>query len=101
MYEDVLRKLEENIDFRERKNRMQVIATLLIEKYHINAEPSRVKAIIEDANSMDRYWRLILADRKDLQGKDYDTKQKVEQEKQIELGYEANHFQDIKTLKML
>lgn len=101
MYNDILNKLESDIAFRERKNRMEIIAKMLIEKYHINTEPSRVKAIIEDANSMDRYWRLILMERKDLQGNDYDTKRIVEEKKELELGYEVGYNMDINKLKTL
>ena len=105
MYNDVLRELELDITFRERKNRMGIIAKMLIEKYHINAESSRVKAIIEDANSMDRYWRKILAEHKELRGIDYDpeesSKRILEEKKMIELGYETNHFQDLRKLKTL
>jgi hypothetical protein len=101
MYQDILDKLIADTSFRERQNRMLTIAEMLIEKYHINAEPSRVKAIIEDANSMDRYWRLILGERKDLQGTDYDTKRIVEEQKEIELGYSPNYERNIRTLKLL
>lgn len=101
MYQTILEKLEADTNFRERRNRMLVIAEILIEKYHINTEPSRVKAIIEDANSYDRYWRKILAERKDLQGTDYLTKREVEEKKMLELGYESNFRQNVLKLKQL
>lgn len=101
MYDEILRQLEIDETFRERKNKNLGIAEILVEKYHINASPDRVKAIIEDANSMDRYWRLILGERKDLRGNDYDTKRKVEEEKEMELGYSPHFHQDNAQLKML
>ena len=101
MYEEILQRLEADTTFRERKNKNECIAEILINKYNINASPSRVKAIIEDANSMDRYWRLILMEREDLRGTDYDTKKKVSQQKQIEFGYEVGYHENIKKLKTL
>lgn len=101
MEQEILEKLELDQNFRERKNKNLIIAQMLKEKYQVDIEVPRLKAIIEDASSMDRYWRLHTRNNKHLQGKDYGTKQKVVQEKQIVLGYEAGYNQEVKKLKQI
>ena len=93
MEQEILNKLKLEVWFRERKNRSQGIAEMLKEKYHLDVEVSRLKAVLEDANSMDRYWRLNLDDNHypELRGKDYDTKKKIVQQKQLEYGYESGY----------
>ena len=95
MDNQILERLQNDIWFRERTNKNQGIAEMLKEKYHLEIEVSRLRAVIEDANSMDRYWRLNLDDDHypELRGKDYDTKKKVVQETQAKLGYESGYHQ--------
>lgn len=96
MENQVLQYLKDEVRFRERCNKDRGIANLLIEKYHLDIDKSRLIAVIQDANSMDRYWRKLTAENKDLRGKDYDTKKIVSQRKQMELGYEVGYNNDIK-----
>lgn len=91
--------------FRERKNKDQGIVNVLIDKYPILATiPKRVLVdVVRDYNSADRYWRLLLDDNHhpELRGKDYDTKQIVEQTKEIELGYETDYDRNLKKFNNL
>ena len=89
--EQILEKLKIDVDFRERRNKNYGLAQLLKEKYHLDIELSRLKAVIEDASSMDRYWRLLTREYPEYRGFDYDTKKKVVQQKQIEYGYESGY----------
>jgi hypothetical protein len=95
MENQVLEYLRSEPRFRERHNKDRGIANLLIEKYHLDIEKSRLTAVIQDANSMDRYWRKLTAENPDLRGKDYDTKRIVEERKQMDLGYESGYYSNI------
>ena len=89
--EQILEKLKIDLSFRERRNKNLGIAVLLKEKYHLDIELSRLKAVIEDANSMDRYWRLHTRNYPDLRGKDYGDKKEYTQKVQLNLGYESGY----------
>ena len=91
--EQILEKLKIDVNFRERRNKNLGIAVLLKEKYHLDIELSRLKAVIEDANSMDRYWRLHTRNYPDLRGKDYGDKKEYTQKVQLNLGYESGYNQ--------
>lgn len=93
MDNEILTRLQNDPWFRERANKNLGIAEMLKEKYNLDIEVNRLKAVIEDANSMDRYWRLNLDDDHfpELRGKDYETKKKVVQEAQVKLGYESGY----------
>ena len=82
---------------RERSLKDRAIVNLLNQTYKaLDTKESRI-AFVQDYNSLDRYWRLLTARHPELRGKDYDTKQIVEQRKEIELGYEVGFFRDLKT----
>jgi hypothetical protein len=95
--------LEAELKARERVNKDRAIVNILMTLYDTNFGLTKDQLIkfVQDYNSMDRYWRLILADRKDLRGSDYETKEVVEQRKEIELGYESGYQTSIKNLKMI
>jgi hypothetical protein len=57
--------------------------------------------ILQTYSSMDRMWRKILEERPDLRGSDYGKKEELEQDAQIEIGYEAGYNQDVKKLGRL
>lgn len=101
MYEDTLNYLKEEPRFRERMAKDRGIVNLLIKRYPSleTIDKKILVDMVKDYNSMDRYWRMILAERKDLRGTDYDTKEKVSQEYQIGLGYEGGYHQDMLKLK--
>jgi hypothetical protein len=90
---------------RERRNKARAVAHILMEMYHIDPEKpekiskDRLMNIVNDANSLDRLWRKVTEERPDLRGKDYDTKQIVEQRAQQNLGYESGYYEHIKQLK--
>lgn len=101
MEESVKNYLEREPLFRERANKDRGIANLLIEKYHLEIEKSRLTAVIQDANSMDRYWRLLTRRYTELRGKDWLDGKRLAQQKEIDLGYEMGFNEDIKRLNNL
>ena len=101
MEQEILHKLQGSEWFRERKNKDKGIALMLIEKYLLEIESSRLTAVIQDASSMDRFWRKCTRDYPALRGKDYETKKQVVQRKQLEYGYEPNFHGNIKKLNTL
>lgn len=96
MEQEILRKLQGSEWFRERRNKDRGIALMLIDRYHLQITPAQLTLVIQDAFSMDRYWRKHTKDYIGLRGKDYDTKMIVTQRKQINLGYESGYFDDLK-----
>ena len=56
-------------------------------------------------SSYDRIWRKVLRENKDLRGEDYGeedgTKEILEQEKMLEMGYSPNYQNDVKKLSIL
>jgi len=102
----VLKKLENDKNFRERRNKTAGIAAILQEKYHLSSnnkiahDPKYFAEILTDAESMTRYWRMILKERRDLRGSDYGeedgTKESVEQNYEISLGYSPGYSEDLK-----
>jgi len=98
MKQEIENYLEEEPRFRERKNKDRGIVNLLI-KHHpiLETVPKEILIdMVKEYNSMDRYWRMITLEREDLRGNDYDTKEIVSQEKQIQLGYESNYYNNIR-----
>jgi len=90
-YDIVLNKLEDDVNFRERRNKWNGIAEILKDKYReINAD------VLVEAESMARYWRMILQTNEHLRGFDYYTKKETEQRHKMSLGYEVGYKQDIK-----
>jgi hypothetical protein len=94
----IIEYLEEQPLFRERSNKDRGIVNLLskrhkalgaaIEQGIISKE--EVTRIVQDYASMDRAWRQALEHNPALRGSDYAEKERLEQEKQIELGYGGN-----------
>ena len=98
MKEEVLTYLKTEPRFRLRKNKWRGIADLLIKKYNLDIDRRKLADVIADGSTADRNWRLILKERKDLRGEDYEDGEILAQEKQISLGYEPNYYQDKKLL---
>jgi len=78
--------------FRERKNKDKGIVILLTEIYPsillpIKQDLNQLTQIVKDYATMDRAWRKILQERKELRGGDYGDKEELEEEKKEELGY--------------
>ena len=95
--------LENEIRFRERKNKNRGIINLLREKYPIFNSFSKEQLIdfILDFTTCDRHWRKILFEEPNLRGTDYDEKKKLSQEMQLGLGYEPGYYQNIKRLQKI
>lgn len=75
--------------FRERKNKNRGVARLLITMHPtLKDVPIEILTdVITDAATLDRWWRKILEEKPELRGNDYGHKDKLEEKKQIELGY--------------
>lgn len=82
---------------RERHNKDKAIVKLLT----AHGVPTDLVGFIQDANSADRYWRLLTSEHKELRGEDYNTKAIVEQRTQVSLGYEANYHENVKQLELV
>ena len=95
--------------FRERKNKDMGIVNLLMNRHFKLAEAVRLeyltkgqlKEIVQEYASMDRAWRQALEHDPSLRGSDYGDKDRLEQEKELELGYVPGHDADLKKLKNL
>lgn len=113
MYNEILNKLKNFPPFRERRFRIKYLSILAlracglghyIKDNGLNKRLLKLLTLEELADfassytSYDRIWRLVLSEHKELQGEDYLDKQIVEQEKQIELGYEQNYQNNVKML---
>lgn len=90
---NLLEYLKQNPEARERKNKNKVVAKLVWEHYGMDMGVGKGKMadIVGDILNLDRKWRLILKENPELRGSDYGeedgTKDKLEVEKQRELGY--------------
>lgn len=101
--------LEKEPLFRERRHKNRGVTNLLLKKYTgiaaalVKAGISKESliALVEDAYTMDRWWRKHLEHRPELRGKDYGTKKMLVQKKQIELGYTPGFERDVKTLSKI
>jgi len=76
---------------RERKNKYEAIAFLLMQKYPglkwVGGDTT-IAAIVFDACKEDRYWRRVTQLHEELRGKDYEkNKEELEAEAQEDLGY--------------
>jgi len=86
--------LEQEVLFRERKNKDRGIVNLLIKKYGLQYAIDRgeitkdkIVTLVQDYATMDRSWRQILQKNENLRGSDYDEKDQLESKKMVELGY--------------
>jgi hypothetical protein len=89
----VLSLLEQSHKFRERKNKNRGLVYLLTKKHPAikEIEPDILVELVKDYSGMDRWWRKHLEENPNLRGSDYGQAEELEQEKQIELGYEVGH----------
>lgn len=90
---DLLTYLKTEPRARERANKNRAIGNLLLEKYHTGQFSKEVMSnLVGEVLSLDRKWRKILEENPDLRGTDYKDKDRLEQEKQLELGYQPIHL---------
>lgn len=78
--------------FRERKNKNRGIANLILDHWApltrlLMVKNDRLADIVGQVGSYDRAWRQCLEHHPELRGSDYGDKDVLEQEKQLELGY--------------
>ena len=100
IYNDVKNYLEQEPKGRERMNRDRAMVNLLLIKYPLLKEVPKDKLVnfAHDFESYCRLWRKVLEENKDLRGKDYDTKQVVEENYMLNLGYEPGYGRKINPL---
>jgi hypothetical protein len=102
MTQETLNYLKSEPRFRERKSKWRGIADLIKIKYNLDIDRRLLADILADGSSADRAWRDILKNNEDLRGSDYLTdKDRLEQEKMLQLGYDPNHARDVKLLANL
>lgn len=90
--------LEREPRARERANKNRALGNLLIEKYHLDIPKDKMADIVGDVLNGDRYWRMTTKEHPALRGKDWHTKDIVEQEYEMSLGYEVNYKNNIKQI---
>ena len=73
---------------RERRQKVRAIAFLLqkLRPAIRGLSKDLMIEIVDDTIAFERYWRKVLVDYPELQGKDYNTKKAVEQKKMLEMG---------------
>lgn len=101
IYDEIKGCLERSARARERKNKNKFLAWFLEKKYMVSLglNQDQLANLIVDAGSYDRAWRKILQENPELRGKDYDDKEVLEQEKQLELGYMPGETDVAKRMK--
>lgn len=103
-YQELIEKALEKFPwFRERKDKNLGIAKLIVMKFHpwLAGHEEKLADLVVLAGSLDRAWRKALQDNPNLRGKDYDDKEVLEQEAQLNLGYMPGFEQDITSNKKL
>lgn len=88
---------------RERVRKDEALTRLLTNKKtwdgHLSAFTlTELVEFAKDYASSDRYWRLLTKDHEELRGSDWDTKQIVEERKQLEIGYEPRYHENVRSL---
>jgi len=101
MKNEVLTYLKEDPRFRERSAKNKGIANLIMKKYGIEIPKDKRDDIVSDILSADRAWRMNLKENPDLQGSDYKQGEILEQQWELQHGYEPNYHADIKKLKTI
>ncbi len=102
-YDEIKGHLERNPAARLRRKKNRFLAWLLERKF--NTQMGIGVASLEDllvaAASYDRAWRQVLQHEPQLRGADYGEKDEVEQEKELELGYQPGIKKDIKKVRQI
>lgn len=103
MYERIKNYLLGEPRARERTLHQRGMVNLLLESYPEMKSISKEKLVdfCHDFESHCRIWRKVLEENPELRGKDYDTKERVEQEYMLNLGYQPGYHNDIKQLSLL
>lgn len=88
--------LEDEPKARERKNKNRALANAVIRIHGLEVTKEKMTEVVSAILHGDRMWRKILEERPELRGSDYGDKEILEQEKQIELGYEPGANRKLK-----
>lgn len=105
LYQEIEKKLEEHLSFRERRFRGKGLAILALRSLNLEEKwrdkrPLELQDLVDFAgkyDSYDRIWRMVLQEKPELRGKDYEPDKDIyEQEKILGLGYEVGFRNDIK-----
>lgn len=97
IYDEIKNYLEKSPKARERKNKNRFIAWLLWKRLQgVEVTQEMLEKFVVDCSSYDRAWRQVLQLETHLRGTDYDDKKMLEQEKELELGYQPGIQKDIK-----
>lgn len=88
---------------RERANKNRAIGNLCRDRYFPNSDlnKNKMEDMVGRILLMDRQWRKILEENPELRGSDYKDKDILEQQAQINLGYEVNYNSNVAKLKTL
>lgn len=93
----IINYLKIHIWARERKSKDVAILNLLAENddyrmFMCDVKTDTLVNFVRDYTTLDRYWRKALQDDPTLRGTDWDEdKEKLEQLKMLELGYQPMH----------
>lgn len=109
MYELVKQKLTDYPNFRERSQRGEYLAKLALrhvelEGHHAKGGVLSFKQISDIAiayASLERAWRKVTEEHKELRGSDYEDKIELVQAKQLELGYAPQNLAFLKKMEQL
>lgn len=88
---------------RERKNRWRAIGRVLEKNFTLDMPIEKIMEIAQEATSLDRKYRKLQRENKELRGTDYDEEE-IESESQnwqINNGYEVGYSRDIKQGKLI
>jgi hypothetical protein len=108
MYEEVLQKLKNFPDFRERRFRSKYLSILALRNLNLEDKYKDKTLTLEELAefaltyaSYERAWRKCLQDNETVRGTDWEEKQVLEERKMLELGYEVNYHDNVAKLKTL
>ena len=87
-FERLIEYLISTPEARERRFKDKHLVELLRNKYQGKVDENLVD-ICKDFDSLNRYWRLALAQNPKLRGEDYNNKKHYQDQKQISLGYDG------------
>lgn len=96
----VKRYLKDTPPARERSNRYRALRHFIVKIYPEleKVDKETLISVIDTAIATDRYIRKIQSEDKSLRGSDYGDKEVLEQEYQIELGYESGAMVKLKNI---
>lgn len=109
VYDKIKSKLENFVEFRERRFRGKYLAKLALrdlgleEKFESGGLTNYDELVMfaQKYDTMRHEWDAVLRVNKDLRGQDYGDKKKLEQSKKIEFGYDYGYNQDLKLSKRI